>query len=470
MLIFLLLLACGGGPQPEPAAESVVGKQPPALPSAASSVPKSPNIVLITLDTTRADALGVYGGPDQASPRIDALAGRGARFEWALSHVATTLSAHASMFTGLDPHGHRVPRNGFPLEDSHETLAERLSGHGYDTIATIGASVINREMGMGQGFRLFDERTPKDMGPRYEDLAEGVTDRALSGLEQADRSKPLFFWVHYYDAHTPYRAPSSFRARFVDPGYQPTFKPSTKIRRLTKRVRAGTMRPVDLQHLRNLYQAEVAYVDHQVGRLLDGLQAQGVLENAIVVLTADHGDMFAETKAQPLGHGAEIDTFVTRVPLIIVRTGGKPIAPQVIQQPVKLSDLAATILSLGELGGTMGTGQDLSGLMQGGAMQPDPIYLEATKPKKDPTDGSWNNATKERGVISRGHLLVVNSQVPSESGLFVLAPTQPRAENPEVQAHLQSLLDAWDAGAPRSRTETLSDETREALQALGYME
>jgi choline-sulfatase len=161
-------------------------------PSCADDAPPpvtGPTIVLITLDTTRADAVGAWGGPEGVTPSLDALAARGARFVWAFSHAPTTLSSHASMFTGLDPHGHAVPRNGVPLLASHTTVAERLQHHGFETLAVLGSSALDRSTGALQGFTAVDDRLSVDQGRRYEDTAPNVTARAL-GLVDAREGGP----------------------------------------------------------------------------------------------------------------------------------------------------------------------------------------------------------------------------------------------------------------------------------------
>ena len=169
----------------------------------------------------------------------------------------TTLSSHSPPFTGLDPHGHAVPRNGFPLADAFETLAERLGSHGYDTLGVVGASVLNAEMGIQQGFRLSDDETPLDMGRRYEDRADSVTRRAIALLEQREKDRPVFLWVHYYDAHSPYNAPRDFQKRYVDVNHRIPSSEGASSDRLADRLRADKCRKKTGSPDR-LYHAEVA--------------------------------------------------------------------------------------------------------------------------------------------------------------------------------------------------------------------
>ena len=459
MLVQLLLLAhaCSGDPVVEPVTER--------------PMPSGPDVIFVTLDTTRADALGVYGGPPGSSPFLDDWARKGVRFQWAFSHVPTTLSSHSSMFTGLDPHEHGVPSNGFPLREEVETLAERLFASGWDTLGVVAASVVSQKMGMAQGFRLFDGETRTDMGPRMEDRGDRVTRRALSLLEQRDPERPLFAWFHYYDAHSPYDPPSEFVSRFVEPGFRPRFTRAHAHARLGDRIRAGDVNERELAWLRGLYQGEVAWMDHQIQRLFAALEAQGLLENAIVIFVGDHGEMFAETRPFPLGHGFDVDLWVSRVPLFWVGTGSQAQSPRRVDASVKLSDLAPTLLAqLGLPDPAMGSGQDLQPLLRGEPLETDPIFLEATKARAKPYEDGWNNLMKERGVIHEGHVLFRHPGRMDQNGLFLVDENQTPVNEPGRAKALGRLLTAWDAKAPGHRTETMDAETKEALRALGYIE
>lgn len=461
MWVWMLFACSGEAPQPQ---------SPPVMP-AVELRSDAPNLVLVTLDTTRADAMGAYGAARGSSPVFDQWAARGVRFEWALSHAPTTLSSHASMFTGLDPHGHRVVRNGFPLLDGFQTLAETLQSAGYDTLGIVAASPIDAKMGMAQGFRLFDDDTLTDMGPRTEDRGDRVTRRALDLLERRDRGRPLFLWVHYYDAHSPYDAPAEFISRFVAPGTEPGFAGRAATRRLSDLIRDGSVSQADIDYLRALYQGEVAWVDFQVGRLLGELETMGILEESLVVFAGDHGEMFAETRPHPLGHGYDVDLWVSRVPLVIAGTGSLSMSPAVVTQPVKLSDLPSTVLGLlGVSEEGLGEGQDLRGLMRGETLEAAPIFLEATKSKTEPTAPGWNNLRKERGVVWRDHIFLTTPGRRRSEGLHRLDADQSPVDDLPLVEELRGLLETWDESAPPFRPETMDRETREALRALGYIE
>ncbi len=434
--MWALLLACSAKPElsPEPA-------------------PSSPNIILITLDTTRADALGVYGGPE--SPHFDALAARGTRFQWALSHASTTLNAHTSLFTGLDPHGHAVPRNGFTLPENLQTLASRLRNGGWDTIGIAAASALDEETQVDRGFRLYDDDLPIDKGKRYEAPGDDVTRRALASVDERLVDRPLFLFVHYYDAHSPYEAPDGPKTSWEDP--------ERAMIQAAKASRDKTITEDQKRELREMYQAEVLYQDAQMGELLAGLEQRGLLEDAFVVITADHGEMFFENRVRPVGHGSDIDLPITRVPLVIT---GPEVPTGIIDQPVKLSDIASTVLALVGLD-LLGSGQNLLPLLQGEPLKGDPIFLEATRPGAE-VGPAWNNLGCERGLVSGGHLLINSTS--NQYLLYQLDTAQTRVTEPMRSTRMAETLSAWDEEAPEYRPETMSDQMREALRALGYMD
>lgn len=438
--MWALYLACTS--KPEPVAE-------PAI--------QGSNLVVVTLDTTRADALGAYGGP--ASPIFDELAARGTRFAWAISHTSTTLNAHTSLFTGYDPHGHAVPRNGFTLPDELETVASRMRSAGWDTIGIAAASALDSETKIDRGFRIWNDDLTIDKGVRYEARGDDVTRRALEAVDQRQTDRPLLLFVHYYDAHSPYEAPDG---------------PSTSwdgvedaLEQAAKASRDGTLTDGLASDLRAMYQAEVLYQDGQLGELFAGLTERGVLDDeSHIVITADHGEMFFENRTRPVGHGPDVDLPVTHIPLLVV---GPKAQPLVVEQPVKLSDVGPTLLDLVDLEATLGTGQSLTPLLAGGSLPTTPIYLEATRPYRQ-EGPKWNNLPAERGVVDDGHLLIKSGKKSGSSRLYALDAEQTPAADPDRKTAMTNQLHAWDEAAPEYRPETMSDSMREALRALGYMD
>ncbi len=452
-MLALLLFACAPAVPPPPAA---------------------PDILLISLDTTRADALSAWGrtGGKQTTPNLDQFASRGARYAWALSSAPSTLSSHSTVFTGLDPHGTQIVRNGYALRTDVETLTERLAASGYDTIGVLGSSSLGRPMNVDQGFRLWDETFSEKRAQRHEAQAESVTDRAIAALARHEPGKPVFLFAHYFDAHSPYAPPERFRHRWSEPGKAKDFGTRDgALKGLAALIRSGADPASwsdDLTELHNDYLTEVTYVDEQVQRLLDGID----LDRTIVVVFGDHGEAFGEIPIRPFGHGMDCDLFETHVPLIVVapeRLGG-PKPGTVIDTPVGLIDIAATILHLAGLPGTLGESQDLSPLW--GPTPPtwsQTWFSEATVPDVKRTEG-WNNLDVERGVAQDGFLLL---RSPAEGGparLYRIADGQPAVYDPARAAAMDSLLRAWDEKAPPHREANMTDATKAGLKALGYAE
>jgi arylsulfatase A-like enzyme/Flp pilus assembly protein TadD len=248
--------------------------------------PSSLNVVFVTLDTLRADRLGCYGFSGIETPAIDGLARDGVLFEQVTATVPLTFPAHTSIFTGRLPPHHGVRDNGgFFLEDSETTLAERLKEAGYVTGGFVAAWVLESRWGLAQGFDHYSDRF--DLS-QYKILSLGTVQKqgdevmndALAWLETVKKRK-FFAWVHLYDPHAPYEPPEPYKSRYRD---QP-------------------------------YLGEVAYTDHVVGRLLEWLAGQGLMDRTLVVVTGDHGESLAEHGEST--HGFFIYDSTTRVPLII---------------------------------------------------------------------------------------------------------------------------------------------------------
>ena len=284
-----------------------------------------PSILLVTLDTTRADAIG----PEAAgieTPAYDALAGRGRRFRQAYAAAPETLPSHASMMTGLYPAGHAVHENGRHLSEGHPVLAERLRQAGYHTAASVSAFALARRFGLARGFDVYDDDLPAE---RAERTARETTDRALARL-QKERSAPLFLWVHYYDPHAPYAPPEPFRSRYA----------------------------------KTPYLGEVAAMDEQLGRLVRAFEEQ-VKGPVAIVVVSDHGEGLGDHGEQQ--HGRLLYQATMHVPLLLVGPG---VAPGVSDTPVSIRRVFHTILDW--------AGLRAQGSLRGGG--PEVVLGEAMKP------------------------------------------------------------------------------------------
>ncbi|MFO0981351.1 MAG: sulfatase [Planctomycetota bacterium] len=274
--------------------------------------PRARGIVLITLDTTRADHLGVYGHAGGVSPSTDALAAESEVFEHAISPSSWTLPAHASLFTGKLPtaHGAEYAKNGplllaaaLPDEDLGEyrargldrgevTLAERLRQAGYATHAVVAGPWLKRVFGLDAGFATYDDQGINHVNGRP---ANEVTDAAIAWLRQ-QASQPFFLFLNYYDAHAPYLPPPAAKERFFDP--------------LPAAAKQDSMQAANA-----LYDAEIWFADQHVGRLFAFLKETGRWDDTLIVVTADHGDLLGEHGR--FGHGRSVTQAEIHVPLII---------------------------------------------------------------------------------------------------------------------------------------------------------
>jgi len=319
-----------------------------------------PNIVLISLDTTRADHLSCYGYRRQTTPRIDELAKEAMIYPRCISTTSWTLPAHASLLTGRFPtsHGAMYDAQGpmvltgiLPgewssyrvnaLSDRVVSLATRLRQHGFATGAVVGGPWLKKPFGLAQGFDMYDDDEIVDVNGR---LAEQINQRALPWVERvADR--PFLLFLNYFDPHDPYLPPEEFRYRFLDKS------------KLVNGVKAT------LPELIAFYDAEIYYADHCVGGLVDHLKDLGLYDDTWIIVTADHGELFGEHNMR--GHGVTLWEEELHVPLIVkypkrwAQTGRSA-------EPVQLIDVLPMILD--RLG--MDMPPDVQGTVPGKARHP----------------------------------------------------------------------------------------------------
>jgi len=306
------------------------------------------SVVLIIIDTLRADRLGCYGDTAAATPVLDALAARGARFPTAVMHVPLTLPSHASILTGVTPLIHGVRDNaGFVLGPALPTIAERFRIAGYDTAAFVAGFPVHRRFGLARGFDVYDDRFPRGDDPTklpyVERRADATVAAALAWVQQASAvpSKPFFIWVHLFDPHAPYEPPEPYLSRFRG-------------------------RP---------YDGEIAYTDAQVGALLDGIGRARPDDPLLVLATSDHGESLGE-HGEPT-HGLFIYDSTTRVPLILAGPGVP--AGRVVPTLARGIDIAPTLLDLAHLPPLAGAeGRSLAPAFAGpDAATDEPAYVES---------------------------------------------------------------------------------------------
>lgn len=297
----------------------------------------APNVVLISLDTVRADELPLYGYQRDTSPALGALAAQGAVFENAYAQAPNTVATHASMFTGRYPFQHGMYRHGESLAAEENTLAEIMASHGYRTFGLASSVRFPRDAGYDQGFEVYE--TFYDLAKN--DRADRITERALELAERAG-SKPFFAFLHYFGAHGPYTAPEPYRSQW-HPGLEVPAPEATVDYMMEFRWPGQSLAPGVLEYLRALYDAGLRHQDEALGRLFEGLRGRSNSRPTLVIVTADHGEEFKEHGF--LMHSHFLHEELVRVPFI-VHWPGRIAAGRRIATPTQTVDLLPTILGL----------------------------------------------------------------------------------------------------------------------------
>jgi arylsulfatase len=426
-------------------------------------------LLLITVDTLRADELGAYGSERGLTPHLDALAAESLVFERAYAPASFTLPSIATVLTGRYPEELGIRDNESGLPPAVPTLAGELSGRGWRTAAVVGNFVLRRASGVARGFERFDDAFGQVEAVRRwpERIAADTTEAALAQLADctAGTSSRCFLWVHYQDPHGPYDPPGQRRAALLDderagadgrrelligedhlgfgaiPAYQ-----ALEGRRDVAWYRAG-------------YRAEIQYMDEQLGRLLAAVDAAGLRDRALVAVAADHGESLGEDDVW-FAHGTRLDDAQARVPLLLRAPG---LAPGRRGDVVSLRDLYPTLLQ--RLAGTAprGAGRDL-------------LAPDAAERDSEPYLSTLGAAPQRRyAIVADGYKLVVaEREGVFDSRLYRLGredvDLSPAA--PQVAAALRERLDRLRGGLVRGDEvpQALSDGDREQLRALGDLE
>jgi arylsulfatase A-like enzyme/Flp pilus assembly protein TadD len=423
------------------------------------ATPSTHNVLLITIDTLRADALGAYGSASGASPHLDQLASRGVLFEQAHASAPNTLPSHASILTGLQPYHHQVRDNGAnKLADANVTLAERLHEAGFATGAEVAAIVLARPTGIAQGFEHFrdtesagvelqrirvssdgslDDPSAVGIGhggqSKTVDLhTRGAADITQAGVEflRAHRSGPFFLWLHYYDPHWPYAPPAPFASRFAD----------------------------------NRYAGEVAYADDGVARVIDELDQLGLEDRTLVVVTGDHGEGLGD-------HGESRHSYLVyqatmHVPLLFV---GPHVPPgRRVSAPVQSVDIAPTILAWVGIEPTPGAdGASLLPAFEGRELPERLVYGESVALRRLLDVSTLRFVREGRWKLIHKPIPELYDLVTDPSETTNMAGTE-RAQAERLGEQLAKLL-ASRRDVPEASRGELDAATRQQLESLGYV-
>ena len=274
-----------------------------------------PNVILVTIDTVRADHVGCYGAKGAETPTLDSLGHDGIVFERAISQVPLTWPSHTVILTGTYPFQNGVQDfTGTPLEPRFRSVAQAFKDHGYRTGAVVSSFVLDRSWGLARGFDFYDDAfSPeqfknRDLGLVERPAGESVT-RALTWLQKSPQ-RPFFFWLHLYDPHSPYSAPEPYRSRFRD-------------------------RP---------YDGEIAYADHELGRLISWLKRSQLYDNALIVMLSDHGESLGEHGEHE--HGFFVYNSTVHIPFIVKPPAQSRVRPRRVSTPVETTSVAPLLLRM----------------------------------------------------------------------------------------------------------------------------
>jgi arylsulfatase A-like enzyme len=425
------------------------------------------DVLLVSVDTLRADRLGAYGDDRGLTPHLDALAAQSSVFERAYAPAPFTLPSVTALLTGRYPEEAGVRTNLAVVAEGLPTLASELRARGWRTGAVVGNFVLRRRTGLARGFERFDDHFPtaRAGAPPPERAAAAVTDAALALLDELSAgAEPVFLWVHYQDPHGPYTPPPGYRERNLErerrePGGTLHLEPAADDRGM------GGIPPYQQQPgqtevalYRAGYAGEVQYADEQIGRLLAELRPGGRLAAAVVVFTADHGESLGEG-GQWFAHGELLSDAVLHVPLL-VRVPGRP--------PERRRDLASLLDLLPTLAGLLGVeppqgarGRDL--LAPGAASQQETLYastlLEASQPRLGVLHGERRLVLSPAADAHRRELYRLGDD---SRDLADAEPEQVKS----LQGRLARLRAGLEMAGPRERP--LDAAEREALRGLGY--
>lgn len=479
---------------------------------AVEPLPPRSNVLLITVDTLRADHLSSYGYGRRTSPHIDSLAAAGVRFDQTAVQWPKTTPSFASLFTATYSKDNDIVRRvGIPVSCRFEMLAEVLRGQGYATAAVVSNGALGREFHFNQGFDTYIEtwklgpggiggtHLPAGGDPTRAEVVTHLATGLLDDLASAARSgKPYFLWVHYLDPHYPYASPPTFRNRFVgDRLYDPRQKVFVSPNRPQLQMGGIGRQQVieghdDLAFYVARYDAAIAYADEQIGVLLAEMQRRGLLRRTLTVFTADHGESLGEHDYY-FDHGRFGFQTCLRVPLIFHYPG--VLAPRVEPAVTELLDVAPTLIEAAGVtlpGGLWKQGRSLTPRLRGhpaaGGDGARPAFSEA----------GWETNDKWQKIVRDGRYKLIFAQTNPEQRwiggpgvrftLYDLAADPGETTNaadrlPAVLDRLKRELWAWDR-APRFDVETkpasaackpaagqpdMDPSTRALLHSLGYL-
>lgn len=407
----------------------------------------APDVYFISVDTLRADHLGMYGYERPTSPNLDALAAKSLLFTDCVCEVPLTGPSFGSMLSSRYPRSTATPRNGLPMPEWAPLITERFQAAGYQTVCIQSNWTLKRDLSaLDRGFEQYDDDfNRKRWGVlKSERYANEVTARAIKAIQNRDPDRPLFCWIHYSDPHAPYR----FHDRFHPWG--------VPLRKLS-----------EVEQTRARYDSEVAFTDHQIQQVLNILPQ----ENAFILFVADHGESLHEHDY--VGHGRRVYQPGVHIPLFV---HGPGIQPGVTHRPARAVDVGPTLLGLAGLQPLPDVeGVDLlNGDVPEGRVRVFETYGGAVPNLPGAKAIMGDQPPMRQAVIEGPWKLIIDG---SREELFHLEDDPEELQNlagdrPENVAHLRTLIEEWDSRVPRidPAEAELSAEDLEALENLGYID
>jgi arylsulfatase A-like enzyme len=422
-------------------------------------------VVLIVVDTLRADHLGCYGYERNTTPNIDRLASQAIRFENAISTASWTLPAVASLLTSQYPSPLGIRDRAVRLDERFPLLSELLQEHGYATRGFVSHAMVSAELGFGRGFDAYHEESSS---AHRAITSPSITREAISFL-RSDEQRPFFLFLHYFDPHYDYLL---HEEHDFSPPYGGPLGSGESVPELWSRLE--TLSPADVAYLVSLYDSEIAFTDRYIGEVLEELEARDRFDDSIVVVTADHGEEFLERGW--LGHSITLHQELIRVPLIIKLPG---VGARVVDTPVSLMDVAPTLLH--HLGLEVSPSLDgrVLDLASGTPVSSAPVFSETFNPQVHRPGRP--RAVSLRSVVLGRRKLIFDG-IRGASAIYDLAE-DPREQSDlsersdEGAERLEALLRDWMVHASRKQRlgpsqdprELFTPEQRKQLEALGYL-
>jgi len=449
--------------------------------SACQKPPPPPNLVLIVIDTARADHFSCYGYPRLTTPRLDRFAHDAIRFEDASSVSSWTLPAHASLFTGLFPVTHRATQEHLVLDKRFTTLAELLHARGFATAGFSGNPWVSKRTNLARGFEVMREMYGPPGAKEIETHPHATNAAIFEWLRQRDPQRPFFLFVNYIEPHFPYEAPAAYEESFVAPATSTEERQAAAVSMVDWYLHPQPLPPRVAALRRALYDAELAYADAIVAELLAGLRNMELYDNSLIVVTSDHGENLGEHGH--LNHVFSLYESTLRVPLIVRRPGGRD-SGTVRPEPVQLPDVFMTLTAAAGITPRDArlAGRDLFGAV---AAVERPLLAEyyypaqalsVFSPEQRSSSGLDRFRRRLRSIRVGSRKLIWGSDGRHE--LYDLATDPLETKNlfgaadsgaDRLQAQLAELLQRYQSPEPEAATPPPADAaTQERLRALGY--